>query len=134
MGATDDSTAIRDAAETLSRDELAALQLKRLRATVGRVLAAQPVGAERLRQAGITAPEDLAELGDLSAVPFTAKSDLREHYPFGLLAVPREELVRVHASSGTRGKPTVVAYTRADLDTWSELMARLMWERACAHT
>ncbi len=122
-----DLTAIRDAAETLSRDELTALQLARLRATVGRVLAAQPLGAERLRQAGITAPEDVTALADLSAVPFTDKSDLREAYPFGLLAVGREQLVRVHASSGTRGKPTVVAYTRADLDTWSELMARLMW-------
>jgi phenylacetate-CoA ligase len=127
MGATADSTAIRDPAETLSRDELAALQLKRLRATVGRVLAAQPLGAERLRQGGIAAPEDLEDLGGLRGVPFTHKSDLRENYPLGLLAVPREELVRVHASSGTRGKPTVVAYTRADLDTWSELMARLMW-------
>jgi phenylacetate-CoA ligase len=127
MGATTNPTAIRDAAETLSRDALETLQLERLRATVARVLAAQPVGAARLRQAGITAPEDLTDLSDLSAVPFSAKSDLREHYPFGLLAVPREDLVRVHASSGTHGKPTVVAYTRDDLDTWSELMARLMW-------
>jgi phenylacetate-CoA ligase len=127
MWATADPTAIRDPAETLPRDELAAVQLERLRATVGRLLAGQPLGAERLRQAGITAPQDLADLGDLAAVPFTRKSDLREQYPFGLLAVPRQALVRVHASSGTRGKPTIVAYTRGDLDTWSALMARLMW-------
>jgi phenylacetate-CoA ligase len=122
-----DPTAIRDHSETLAREELSALQLRRLRATAGRVLASQPLGAERLREAGIAAPEDITRLDQLGRVPFCTKADLREHYPFGLLAVGREEIVRVHASSGTRGKPTVVAYTRADLEAWAELMARLMW-------
>ncbi|MBV9603739.1 MAG: phenylacetate--CoA ligase [Solirubrobacterales bacterium] len=115
-----------DPAETLAREELQSLQLERLRATVGRVLTAQPLGAERLRQAGIESEADVRELADLTRVPFALKSDLRENYPFGLLAVPREEIVRVHASSGTHGQPTVVGYTRADLETWTELMARCM--------
>ena len=114
------------AIETMPRDEIAALQLERLRATIDRVLNHQPLGAERSRQAGITDASDITSLDDLAAVPFAHKSDLREHYPFGLLAVPREEIVRVHASSGSHGKPTVVGYTRADLETWTELMARSM--------
>ena len=72
----------------------------------------------------MTAADDIASLDDLERLPVTTKADLREHYPFGLLAVPREELVRVHASSGTGGKPTLVGYTRGDLETWTELMAR----------
>jgi phenylacetate-CoA ligase len=114
-----------DPAETLPREKLTALQLDRLRATVARVLTSQP-GAQRLTAAGITAPEDIRGLEDVPRLPFSTKSDLRAHYPFGLLAVPREDLVRVHASSGTHGKPTVVGYTRADLETWTELMARCM--------
>jgi len=114
------------AAETMPREQLAELQLARLRATVDRILNHQPLGAERLRRAGITDAGDLGSLDDLASVPFAHKSDLREHYPFGLLAVPREEIVRVHASSGTHGRPTVVGYTRADLDIWTELMARSM--------
>jgi phenylacetate-CoA ligase len=102
------------------------LQLERLRATLDRVLRAQPLGAERLAEAGITRGEDLQTLDDLEQVPFATKADLRAHYPFGLLAVPREQLVRLHASSGTHGKPTVVGYTAADLDAWTELMARCM--------
>jgi len=90
------------------------------------VLAGQPLGADRLAQAGITDATDITALGDLRAVPSFVKDDLRESYPFGLLAVPREQLVRVHASSGTHGKPTVVGYTTADLETWTELMARSM--------
>jgi phenylacetate-CoA ligase len=109
-----------------ARSELRALQLQRLRATVARVLAAQPLGASRLRQAGIESAADLASLDDLARVPFALKSDLREAYPFGLLAVPREQLVRVHASSGTGGRPTVVGYTVGDLETWTEAMARCM--------
>src|ERR1700729_1289260 len=112
--------------ETLRRDRLAELQLQRLRATVARVLRAQPRGAELLAAAGVTRPEDLRSLDDLEPVPFMTKAELRDHYPFGLLAVPRERLVRVHASSGTHGKPTVVGYTRADLEQWTELMARCM--------
>jgi phenylacetate-CoA ligase len=114
------------AVETMPRDEIAALQLERVRATIDRVLNHQPLGAERLRQAGITDGSDITSLDDLAAVPFAHKSDLRKHYPFGLLAVPREEIVRVQASSGSHGKPTVVGYTRADLETWTELMARSM--------
>jgi phenylacetate-CoA ligase len=114
------------AAETLPRAQLRELQLQRLRETVAQVLARQPLGAGRLRGVGIDGPEDLRSLDDLGRIPFTVKSDLREEYPWGLLAVPREQLVRVHASSGTHGKPTVVAYTRSDLDAWTELMARCM--------
>jgi phenylacetate-CoA ligase len=115
-----------DRAETLPRERLEVLQLRRLRSTVARVLRSQPPGAERLATAGITAAGDIGSLADLSRVPFTSKADLRAHYPFGLLAVDREQLVRVHASSGTHGKPTVVGYTRGDLETWTELMARCM--------
>jgi phenylacetate-CoA ligase len=112
--------------EALSRDELGALQLTRLRATVGRLLDhVAPVRA-RLHAVGITSAQQIASLDDLAALPFATKADLREHYPFGLLAVPREEVVRVHASSGTSGKPTVVAYTADDLDMWTGVMARSM--------
>ncbi len=114
------------AAETMPRDQLAALQLERLRETVARVLRGQPLGASRLAEAGISGPDDLISLDDVTKIPFAHKNDLRENYPFGLLAVPREELVRVQASSGSHGKPTVVGYTRADLETWTELMARSM--------
>jgi phenylacetate-CoA ligase len=115
-----------DQAEILPPEELAALQLDRLRAVIARVLASQPPGAQRLTTTGITGPADVRGLQDLPRLPFSTKSDLRAHYPFGLLAVPREDLVRVQASSGSHGKPTVVGYTRADLDTWTELMARCM--------
>src|ERR1022692_1649376 len=98
--------AIWDRVETIPREELEALQLERFRATVGRVLRGQALGAERLAAAGIASPEDVRSLEDLRAIPFAVKADLRTHYPFGLLAVPREELIRVHASSGTHGKPT----------------------------
>ncbi|MBV8952239.1 MAG: phenylacetate--CoA ligase [Actinobacteria bacterium] len=113
-------------AETLPRERLAALQLDRLRDTVRRQLEHVPVMAERLRKVGVTSGQDVAALDDLKRLPFTHKVDLREHYPFGLFAVPREEVVRIHASSGTRGKPTVVGYTRNDLRLWSEVMARTL--------
>jgi phenylacetate-CoA ligase len=90
------------------------------------VIAHQPPGAQRLAEAGIQAGADVVSLGQVTALPFMTKADLRTAYPFGLLAVPRSELVRVHASSGTHGKPTVVAYTQDDLETWTELMARCM--------
>jgi phenylacetate-CoA ligase len=112
--------------ETLSRDQLASLQLERLRHTVGRQLERVPLLRDRLHAAGVRSPEDLTSLDDVQRLPFTHKTDLREHYPFGLFAVPREEVVRVHASSGTRGKPTVVGYTRHDLDVWAEVMARTL--------
>jgi phenylacetate-CoA ligase len=115
-----------DRAETLPREQLEALQLRHLRSTVARVLRGQPFGAGRLAGAGITAAADVRSLADLSRIPFTTKADLRVNYPFGLLAVDREQLVRVQASSGTHGKPTIVGYTRGDLETWTELMARCM--------
>jgi phenylacetate-CoA ligase len=115
-----------DRAETLPRDQIEVLQLRHLRSTVALVLRGQPPGAERLAAAGITAAADIGSLDDLSRLPFTTKADLRAHYPFGMLAVGREQLVRVQASSGTHGKPTVVGYTRGDLETWTELMARCM--------
>jgi phenylacetate-CoA ligase len=118
--------AIRDPVETAPRDELRSLQLRRLQTTVERILASRAPGAERLAAAGIENAAEIGSLEDLTRLPFSQKSDLREHYPFGLLAVPREEVVRIHASSGTHGKPTVVAYTRADLENWAELMARCM--------
>jgi phenylacetate-CoA ligase len=116
-----------DAIETAPREALEALQLERLRATVDRILAAVEPGRARLHDAGVRAGRDIRSLDDVPRLPFTWKSDLREHYPFGLLAVPREQLVRVHASSGTGGKPTVVGYTRHDLDdVWTAVMARTM--------
>src|SRR5689334_25388243 len=102
-------------------------ELSDLRATVRRLLERVPPMRERLHAAGVKSADDIRSRDDLTRLPFTRKSDLREHYPFGLLAVPREELVRVHASSGTGGKPTVVGYTRHDLeDVWTAVMARSM--------
>jgi len=109
--------------ETLPRAALRALQLERLRATVRDAHRHVPLHRARLDAAGC-APDDIACLDDIVHLPFTQKSDLRDHYPFGLLARPREELARIHASSGTTGKPTVVGYTRGDLDNWADLMAR----------
>jgi phenylacetate-CoA ligase len=126
--ATEPGTTFYDAIEGAPRGELAALQLARLRQTVARVLDRVPVGAARLREAGVSSGEDVTSLDDLRRLPFVVKSDLREHYPFGLFAVPREELVRIHASSGTGGKPTVVGYTRHDLDeVWTAVMARSLY-------
>jgi phenylacetate-CoA ligase len=112
--------------ETLPRDRMEALQLDRLRACVARVLAAVPPLASRLRDAGLGDARDLRSLADLRRLPFTTKTDLRDHYPFGLLGVPRDQVIRIHASSGTRGKPTVAAYTRNDLAVWSEVVARCL--------
>ena len=105
-----------DPAETLPRERIREIQLERLRTTVGRVLGAKGLGARRLAAGGVARAEEVASLRDLERIPFTVKADLRDSYPFGLLTVPREQLVRVHASSGTGGKATVVAYTAADLD------------------
>jgi phenylacetate-CoA ligase len=112
--------------ERAPRERLRELQLERLRALVARLLDAVPVTCERLHAAGVRSAQDVASLDDLRRLPFSTKSDLREHYPFGLLAVAREELVRVHASSGTGGKATIVGYTRNDLDTWTDVMARCL--------
>jgi phenylacetate-CoA ligase len=125
MSATSER-AVWDAVETMPREELRRLQLERLRATVAHVLADQPPGAARLTEAGIRSASDISSLDDLARLPFSSKADLREHYPFGLLAVRRAQVVRVHASSGSHGKPTVVGYTGADLEAWTELMARCM--------
>ena len=111
------------AAETMARGDLAALQLRRLQQTIARAYAKVPHFRTKLDAAGAR-PDDLKTLADIARFPFTVKADLRDNYPFGLFAVPREELVRLHASSGTTGKPTVVGYTRADLALWAELMAR----------
>jgi phenylacetate-CoA ligase len=104
-------------------DELRALQLDRLRDTVERVYEHVPHYRRAFDAAGVR-PADLQSLADLARFPFTGKEDLRANYPFGLFAVPREEVVRVHASSGTTGRPTVVGYTQRDLETWSDLVAR----------
>jgi phenylacetate-CoA ligase len=112
-----------DEFETLPREAIEALQLKRLQQTVERVNATVPFYKETFRQAGIV-PGVIKSLEDLQRLPFTLKQDMRDNYPYGLFAVPLEQIVRIHASSGTTGKPTVVGYTRRDIDTWSELMAR----------
>jgi phenylacetate-CoA ligase len=113
-------------AESMPRDELEALQLTRLRQTIARQLESVPPIRARLHAAGVRAGADITSLDDLRRLPFTYKADLRSNYPFGLFAVPREQLVRIHASSGTRGKPTIVGYNRADLGVWSEVMARTL--------
>jgi len=115
-----------DPVETGPRERLRELQLERLRLTVGQAIAGQPPIAARLAAAGINDAREITSLDDLVGLPFSGKSDLRDHYPYGLLAVPREQVVRVHASSGSHGKPTVVGYTRADLDAWTEVMGRCM--------
>ena len=109
--------------ESASIDELRALQLQRLRWSVQHAYEHVPHYRESFRAAGVH-PHDLRSLDDLAKFPFTVKDDLRANYPFGMFAVPREQVVRVHASSGTTGKPTVVGYTAQDIDTWALLMAR----------
>ena len=116
----------RDAIETAPREELERLQLERLRAMVARLLEHVAPMRERLHAAGVRDAREVTSLADVARLPFTTKADLRDHYPYGLLAVPPDRLVRVHASSGTRGKPTVVGYTAGDLDVWTEVMARSM--------
>src|SRR5207247_8774299 len=113
------------AIEQLPRPELEALQLARLRWSVGHARAANAIYRERFAQAGVDEAR-LKSLDDLRRLPFTVKADLREHYPFGLFAAPLGQVVRIHASSGTRGKPTLVGYTRHDLAVWSEVMARCL--------
>lgn len=109
--------------ETASVDELRTLQLERLRWSLRHAYDNVPMYRERFDAAGVH-PDQLATLEDLRRFPFTVKSDLRDHYPFGMFAVPREQVIRIHASSGTTGKPTVVGYTRRDIDTWADLVAR----------
>ena len=116
--------------ETMPRNELKALQFSRLKTTLERAYHNVPHYKRKFDAAGVK-PGDLKSLADLARFPFTVKTDLRDNYPFGMFAVPREQLLRVHASSGTTGKPTVVGYTKQDLDTWADLMARCF---ACAGT
>jgi len=112
-----------DAIETASKDELQALQLQRLKWTLQHVYDNVPHYRTSFDAAGVH-PDDLKSLADLAKFPFTGKKDLRDNYPFGMFAVPREKVVRVHASSGTTGKPTVVGYTQKDIDNWADLVAR----------
>lgn len=109
--------------ETASRDELQALQLQRMQDSLRRAYEHVPHYRKAFDAKGVH-PSDLKSLADLAKFPFTAKQDLRANYPFGMFAAPREQVVRVHASSGTTGKPTVVGYTQRDIDTWADLMAR----------
>jgi len=109
--------------ETASRDEITALQIRRLRATLQRAYDNVPHYRKAFDAKGVH-PNDLKSLADLSKFPFTVKSDLRDNYPFGMFAVPRTQVARIHASSGTTGKPTVVGYTLKDIDTWANLVAR----------
>jgi phenylacetate-CoA ligase len=109
--------------ETMSRDQMRVVQSERLRDTVERVYYNIPYYRQRMQEMGL-APEDIKSVDDLKHLPFTTKSDLHDNYPFGLFAVPMSEIIRIHASSGTTGKATVVGYTRHDIGIWSEVMAR----------
>jgi len=109
--------------ETASRDELTSLQLERLRWSLRHAYGNVPHYRKAFDDADVH-PDDLRTLEDLARFPFTVKTDLRDHYPFGMFAVPRADVARIHASSGTTGKPTVVGYTRNDIETWATVMAR----------
>ncbi|MEU1187188.1 phenylacetate--CoA ligase PaaK [Streptomyces sp. NPDC005859] len=112
-----------DEGERLDEDALRALQRKRLRASLRHAYANVPFYRESFDKAGVH-PDDCRDLGDLSRFPFTTKADLREHYPYGMFAVPRDRVRRIHASSGTTGRPTIVGYTDSDLSMWSDMVAR----------
>jgi phenylacetate-CoA ligase len=123
-GAVNDDVFMFDrAAETMPREEIAVLQLRRLQQTAARAYAKVPHVRAKFDAAGVK-PEQIKTLADVARLPFSVKTDLRDTFPFGLFAVPREDLLRLHASSGTTGKPTVVGYTKGDLELWSDLMAR----------
>ena len=109
--------------ETMPREALEEIQLRRLQATVARVYNTVPFYRRRFDEAGV-APGDIRSLADLQKLPFTYKTDLRDNYPYGMFAVPMDNVTRIHASSGTTGKPTVVGYTGRDIQTWAEMMAR----------
>ncbi len=115
-----------DAIETASRDEISALQLSRMRDTLRRAYEHSPFYRKSFDAHGVH-PDDLKSLEDLSKFPFTVKQDLRDNYPFGMFTVPREKLARLHASSGTTGKPTVVGYTLGDIDMWAQMVARSIY-------
>src|SRR5690349_23062202 len=109
--------------ETASRDEIVALQTERLKWTLRHVYDNVAAYRKKFEAAGVT-PADFKTIEDLAKFPFTTKHDLRDNYPFGLFAVPQDKVSRIHASSGTTGKPTVVGYTRKDIENWASLMAR----------
>jgi phenylacetate-CoA ligase len=111
--------------ETMPREALEAIQLRRLQTTVGRVYNTVPFYQKRFNELGMK-PDDIQSLNDMRRLPFTYKEDLRDNYPFGMFTVPMDNVVRIHASSGTTGQPTVVGYTARDIQTWSELMARTL--------
>lgn len=110
--------------ETMSRAEIEAIQLERLQETVKRVYEKVVPYRKKMEAAGVK-PEDIKTLKDLQKLPFVTKQDMRDNYPFGLFAVPKDDLVRIHASSGTTGKPTVVGYTKKDLEMWTECVSRI---------
>lgn len=118
-----------DPIETASRDELQALQTQRLKWTLKHAYENVPMYRRKFDAAGIH-PDDFHELSDLSKFPCTTKQDLRDNYPFDTFAVPMEQVVRIHASSGTTGKPTVVGYTQNDIDNWANIVARSCARRA----
>lgn len=118
--------------ETMPREEIEQLQLERLQATLNRVYKNVTCYRNKFNELGI-APEDITSLADLSKLPFTTKEDLRINYPYGMFAVPLREVVRIHSSSGTTGKPTVVGYTKNDLKMWSNLVARFMTAVGVTH-
>jgi len=111
--------------ETMPREALESIQLRRLQETLSRVFATVPFYRSKFLEAGLK-PGNIQTLADLAHLPFTNKQDLRDNYPFGMFAVPMDNVVRIHASSGTTGQPTVVGYTARDIDTWAELMARAL--------
>ena len=111
--------------ETMSRSEIEKLQMERLKATLQRCMRT-PFYRKRFDEAGLK-PEDIRSLEDLQKIPFTTKQDLRDNYPFGLSAVPLEEVVRLHSSSGTTGTPTVILHTQKDLDEWANAVARCLY-------
>lgn len=110
--------------ETLPREQIEKIQLERLQETVNRVYERVPAYRKKMDELGVK-PSDIKELKDLAKLPFVTKQDMRDNYPFGLFAVPKDKLVRIHASSGTTGKPTVVGYTQGDLETWTECVSRI---------
>ena len=112
--------------ETMRRPDIEALQLERLRRMVDYCYNNVPFYHERLGAAGITSGDKIKVLSDVQYIPFTTKDDIRDNYPFGMLAVPMKDIVRIHASSGTTGKPTVGAYTKEDIENWSDFVARIV--------
>jgi phenylacetate-CoA ligase len=112
---------------TMEKDELKAVQLKRLKATLKHCYDNNDFYKKRISDAGLD-PDRIEDLSDLEKLPFTSKEELREHYPFGLFCTPLEDVIRIHSSSGTTGNPTVVGYTREDLDMWADVLARIMYD------